>query len=401
MGTNPIERRRRATGRLGLVEETVKQLHSTYTLVRPMFLGGALPKAAEIGFRPPSFKGALRFWWRALAWAQVAQETNDVVAALRDLHRREAEVFGSAAGERGRQSRVLLAADWQPGRPISDNAVRSQGRSGQDNGIGYLMGQGLGGRTAADSGTIRVRATFLPGTSEEGRQGVERALLVLGLLGGLGSRCRRGFGSLAIEELEGDRRLDLAIPRTVDQLATVLKLLIGDRPPAQPPYSAFSAQSRIDLSLLGPSAARVHCEVGGKMREFREALADDTRRAREAADGKEPDQPPDRTIFGLPLQFYFKRDRATVFVEPARNRAKLDRRASPLLIHIHCLTGESAGGRFVALQTFLPAQFLPEQVGVQVRRKGGRSFPFPRFSPPEALVAQYLDGFPGPRTLLP
>jgi CRISPR-associated protein Cmr1 len=377
----------------------VKQLFATYTAVTPMFLT-ADPKGSEVGFRVPSFKGALRFWWRALAWSRVVEGSRNVVSALRELHRREGETFGSVVGDLGRQSRVLLSADWQPAGTVPARTVRSRGGSGPDNGIGYLMGQGLDGRDAADGGTIRVGATFRAGTSEETRLEVERALVTLGLLGGLGSRARRGFGSLVLEALDGDRALGLELPTTVEQLGAVLGKLIGDRSATRPPYSAFSARSRIDVSWVGASAATVHDAVGGQMRDFREELVEDTRRARETADGAEPDQPPERSVFGLPLQFYFKQDRATVFVEPGPPKDKIDRRASPLLIHLHRFPGEANGSRFAALQTFLPAQFLPERKGVQIRRKGGSAFAFPDFSPPEALISQYLDSFPNPRTLL-
>lgn len=380
----------------------MKQLEATYSVVTPMFLGGADPRAAGVGFRPPSFKGALRFWWRALAWSEVERAASDVAGALRELHRREGELFGSASGERAsRQSRVLLSADWQPVRTVSASEVRSSGKGGQEDGIGYLMGQGLEGRSAAVGGQIRVLATFRPGTGNRDREDVERALLTLGLLGGLGSRARRGFGSLAIDKLEGDRRLGLAVPGTVGELPPALEALIGNRTAERPPYSAFSSRSRIDTSIAGASALHVLGEVGGAMRDFRQALAGDTRRARDAADGKKPDQPPERSIFGLPLQFYFKRDRAKVFVEPAtRKDERIDRRASPLFVHVHRFAGDPGGDRFAAVQTFLPARFLPRRVGVRVQSPGKGRFDFPGFSPPGAPILRYLDAFPGRTTVL-
>jgi CRISPR-associated protein Cmr1 len=42
-----------------------------FQIVTPMFLGGAGQKAE--GIRPPSVKGALRFWWRALNWGRFRQ----------------------------------------------------------------------------------------------------------------------------------------------------------------------------------------------------------------------------------------------------------------------------------------------------------------------------------------
>ena len=44
-------------------------IEATYRINTPMFIAGAeQDKEAEL--RLPSFKGALRFWWRALAYGR-------------------------------------------------------------------------------------------------------------------------------------------------------------------------------------------------------------------------------------------------------------------------------------------------------------------------------------------
>ena len=42
-----------------------------YRIVTPMFLGGEAQQADPTQFRNASFKGALRFWWRALNWGRM------------------------------------------------------------------------------------------------------------------------------------------------------------------------------------------------------------------------------------------------------------------------------------------------------------------------------------------
>ena len=46
------------------------EIEATYRVVTPMFCGGAGAGSAEL--RMPSFKGVLRFWWRALARPRTA-----------------------------------------------------------------------------------------------------------------------------------------------------------------------------------------------------------------------------------------------------------------------------------------------------------------------------------------
>ena len=43
---------------------------ATYQVTTPLFLGGAKPEdSAEL--RPPSIKGLLRFWFRAIVWPRL------------------------------------------------------------------------------------------------------------------------------------------------------------------------------------------------------------------------------------------------------------------------------------------------------------------------------------------
>lgn len=72
------------------------RIDATYRVATPLFCSGADPNRAEI--RLPSFKGALRFWWRALAWPRYGGN-------LGEIQKQEDALFGSAGGE---QSRVLM-----------------------------------------------------------------------------------------------------------------------------------------------------------------------------------------------------------------------------------------------------------------------------------------------------
>ena len=72
------------------------EIEATYRVVTPMFCAGAEPEQAEL--RLPSFKGVLRFWWRALSWSRLG---GDLAKILEE----EAELFGSSSGG---QSRVSL-----------------------------------------------------------------------------------------------------------------------------------------------------------------------------------------------------------------------------------------------------------------------------------------------------
>jgi len=73
----------------------MKEIKAIYRIVTPMFIGGANQDPSD-GIRPPSFKGALRFWWRALNWGKFYHECRDKKKALQALHQEELRLFGSA-----------------------------------------------------------------------------------------------------------------------------------------------------------------------------------------------------------------------------------------------------------------------------------------------------------------
>lgn len=368
----------------------MKRLEVTYSIVTPMYLGDA--NQASTSFRIPSLKGALRFWWRALAWKEAASQGSSPASALRALHAREAALFGSAAGrDSGTQSKVLLSLKSPKANGTPNKAERRIPFQHGGLGVTYLKGQGLSGRHPLSTTSVSIVVNFHPRTGVPERKSVEKALFLLGLLGGLGSRARHGFGSTVLTSMTGDRSLTVAIPRDRLRLGLALKQLIEERPNACPPFSAFSSDSRVDLSFLGNSPHDVLGSLGDKKREYRKtSLEGDNKRARAVANGNDLDGPIERSIFGLPVQFYFKEDAAKVFVAP--KISKIDRRATPLLTHIHYLPDEPPETRYAAVQTHLPAQFLPTNAQVGVKGRGNsRSFPSKVLS--QTVITTFLDSF--------
>ncbi len=74
------------------------EIEATYRVTTPMFCGGVNQQEAEL--RLPSFKGVLRFWWRALAWSRLQGD-------LKAIKREEDALFGSADGGQARVSMRL------------------------------------------------------------------------------------------------------------------------------------------------------------------------------------------------------------------------------------------------------------------------------------------------------
>jgi CRISPR-associated protein Cmr1 len=177
----------------------------------PLFNGGAGTLPADTGIRVPSLRGAMRFWFRALA----GSVTGPDLKLLADLER---TVFGGALGDRGSGSPVQLRIPRQP--PLTPARgthafLPAPGASRRDREehvgywIVYLLGQGLA--NLRDCTLLRPYVAPGEGLDVKFRFGGDAGPAALALAslwltctyGGVGARTHRGFGGLRIVEATG------------------------------------------------------------------------------------------------------------------------------------------------------------------------------------------------------
>lgn len=312
-----------------------------YRITTPMFLGEADAKSVDAKiFRNASYKGALRFWWRATQWGKFLSEAGgDVRTALSSLHKKEGELFGLASdGEDSRQSRVRIQTSLLPEISRIEKEYIGSEKDFGVTGIKYLLGQGADGRKYIKSRTLQVTLQFHE-VNDEGKkisaddiQSIESAAIALGLFGGLGSRARKGLGSLSLQTMTPVVGEEASFTKLSEIETFIGKLDFSAS--AEAPLTAFSKGSDIVITNQGSDALKLLGEVGVKMSEFRKA----------PENKKEPrGELPMRAVFGLP------------------HKHISERRASPLFIHVHALEG----GELAVIQTLLPAQFLPGNTGTK------------------------------------
>lgn len=347
------------------------EIEATYRVVTPMFCSGADPITAEL--RLPSFKGVLRFWWRALAWSRLGGD-------LGRIKQKEDALFGSADGGQSSVS-MRLVPGVLPDRvrkgevlTLSHADRRKLGEGARYLGYG-VMEAFASRRKGTEAGeltcpclrspfefTIRmwVREGKRNGHDHSGQLALlEDALVCLGTHGGMGAKSRKGYGSLVLRSLRVDGEQRWRPPQTASDLGNVLAGLRRSHDPANlPEYTALSAQTRqvlvpsdrneaMDLlDLVGRELMR-HRSWGqhGKLfgRESEKNFRDD----HDLMKSSRPDRHPRRIAFGLPHNYGKRR------VGP--HDGQIDRRASPLFIHIHECSDSP-----VAVLSFLPARFLPK-----------------------------------------
>ncbi len=175
--------------------------------ITPLFMSGSDSKTPEL--RPASFKGMMRFWWRA-----VQSESN-----VQELKQREAEIFGGSGDKEGK-SKILIKVYPQPREFGSNLQQENQLRwnfnrqtrrlEGLHQGIGYLFYSLI--QRNRERQYIKPDFEFHLEISSNNLESFKHAVNALWAaiyLGGFGSRSRRGAGSIEVISLESNNSIDV------------------------------------------------------------------------------------------------------------------------------------------------------------------------------------------------
>jgi len=219
-------------------------------------------------------------------------------------------------------------------------------------------------RPMIPSGEFTVELRISRRLGEQQVEQVKRALILLGTVGGLGSKSRKGFGSLSLVSLKQDQ---LALELS-DSVEDRLRLCQIKRMSGLSSWTAWNRQSRIvTLESDAINANDLLNSVGREIVFFRswgrEGKVLDEDREGNFKDDHDLSKDksvsikfPARSVFGLP--HIYGKGKST---DPAKH----ERRASPLFIHVHQVR-ESSEPKCILV--FLPSQFLPEGERLNVFR---------------------------------
>ncbi|MEZ5847261.1 MAG: hypothetical protein R3C70_10980 [Geminicoccaceae bacterium] len=423
----------------------IHKLEATFELVTPAFVAGAVPKEkAEL--RLPSILGPLRFWWRALAWSRTTGSDDET--RLKQMRDWESALFGGPAAYDtngrptvGQGSFVGRLVPCRQSPEVNNHETRLERLVGgydrdcyapnrqrpwqrDGSGIAYLAGLGLiergrlidehgnplirrdrNGNCVPLKGAVDRRASNPIGTvfkialrtrsahpwhvpesveSAENAPSLIEALELFGLIGGIGSRARRGFGSVRLVSASGGI---LSAPTTPEQYADRLRQLLGDAR-SQADFSALSTVGHaVVVKTSATDICGLHGEMGHRLHHYRgwgfkigrgdhkvggelanhERFKSDHDWLDPVLDAPECDctpltEVPERSVFGLPHNYQSSsRPRRPVEVSPGKidpngEKAEFDRRASPLFLHIHRFDNTSPRAVWLLFEN----RFLPD-----------------------------------------
>ena len=272
----------------------------------------------------------------------------------------------------------------------------------------YLLGQGLyhfreGLLKAALSNKQSFKVILILDNQVNAQELID-TMMTFGLLGGLGSRARKGWGSISIRSLAytaQDRTLTKhAIPEDKQSYKAAIKQILSTLADDLPPFTSFSTHTRIDLSLSDSnSGVNLLTKIGSEMQLYRsygknnggghkvnvqdaeQNFKDDHDLVLDFGHGKTVNSHPKRVVFGLPHNYFYS-DKTKVDVN-----AESSRRASPLMIHIH----QFPSGEAIAVQSLMKAEFLPKNQGIQLQK--GRKVQTVKSDIDWGVISTYLERF--------
>ncbi|MCS6930256.1 MAG: type III-B CRISPR module RAMP protein Cmr1 [Saprospiraceae bacterium] len=347
--------------------------------ISPMFIGGADPDKAEL--RPPSLKGALRFWERAIARHWIFEEQRELP---QKLLRHDEELMGGAFTVQ-KKSEVSIEIHHEPVTSsknwlINGNALRSKRE-----GLKYLLFTLIVHNKEKEG----IAPDFPFQVTFRCKEGHENALekniaafWTLTYFGALGTRARRGAGAF---EVVGHEGFDLPAGISFSPDKAFVDLLreglgaaqrIFDVPEAaEHPrgYSTIGKQIWVSKSKFDTWENALQ-EIGGLMLRIRQPRRPDPKVSSEKPRFTQKTLH-QKAAFGLPVSVRNERDNVVNFA-PVREGSNLplyDRRASPLWITLAKCTRRTHW-----IVSKLEGDFMEQESSLSFKDSKGRSFSWPK-----------------------
>lgn len=347
-------------------------------IVTPLFLGGANPRGNP-ELRASSFRGAMRFWLRALLGGVLGDDPQKIFEY-------ESKVFGST--ENG--SPVIIRVEHPNLNPRSYISYSQLTQNKE--GLSYLFFSARGTRSQNERQAISPGQSFK--VTLQLKHGIQdslpletahASLWLLTHFGGIGSRSRRGGGNLQVRSVDINGNMSSSLPSFGIKAKTPEELQkeLTDKLSSLHNWAVenFNNLKSVELKeqpnfdVLHNRCCRIWIinesynnwsdalnALGQVMKSFRQRYMPDYANVKSVIQGQGSLEPVKRAAFGLPIVFYFRslnNKRETLTGETH------ERQASPLIIRIIKL----ANDRFTPLLLRFYRPILPKDEKLKLQTK--------------------------------
>jgi CRISPR-associated protein Cmr1 len=296
------------------MSEVIK-LEFTCTTITPLFLNGASQDESALELRPPSIKGMLRFWWRALK-------------GIDDIEKlQEDENFMGSSNQKIGKSKFSIKVV----KPSFDNSEICLSLD-KSLGIAYLLYSTtmLSKRSFVKPGTKRKIIFYFYEKDNSFLNEMLYSFWCLSFLGGIGSRSRRGAGNFF---------LDLEKPAQNQEIANLFNTLKITTPEQLKKFfedsiSKITSEMNSESSGKYPVLKKSKIFIFDPKNDWKTALEDIGKPFRDFRE-KHQNEINVTPNFGIPINH---RSTQTLMGAGIKNNGKvekfLDRSASPLIFKV-------------------------------------------------------------------
>jgi CRISPR-associated protein Cmr1 len=374
----------------------LKKIEFEIKAVTPIVMGGGDQNNAEL--RAPSFKGLMRFWWRA-----VKGKAN--ISDISELKKEESEIFGSADQGMGKSKFAIRVIGRVDDRYRSN--VRELFNMGKP-GLSYLFYpfrlQGPSDRYGYKANSTKFKIQ-LSSKDEDYLRIAAASFWCVVYLGGIGTRSRRGAGNLSVTKVN-----TMNFDHT-DIEKEIKKLFASEGIESQDNVKGWYEERYKSVSnIIGNSSDFFHNpsypilkgggvyvlphktsweEVlnvfGDKFREYRLRKQPDYDIVKSFIQTGNMGGTVDRAAFGLPLSFsYSSLQNRKADINPQNNR--FDRSSSPLIFKV-----VEFNGKYFPVMVHLNKQLIPANGDLQIKRGNGQSRRFNQ--PGSSIIDNFIKSF--------
>jgi CRISPR-associated protein Cmr1 len=344
----------------------------TCETITPMFLSGADGTTPEL--RPPSIKGALRFWWRAM----------NGHLGLEDLKKQEDELFG---GNEGRSKVLIRVREIEPNKTKIGEDYKLECYNGkfpkpEFEGVAYLYYSTFmqSDKKRAYFKKIKFEVELCSNDIKSIKQ-VAYIFWLCSNFGGIGSRSRRCAGNICILSVKDEKgcvskfnfvpNFDVDID-FIEYIETNIKIIKKEfnvvKTSTQTKFCSFSnCEIHIlkDYSENSPLSAVNF--IGTKFKEFRDRRQPDYNIAKNYLVSGGVTNAIERSALGLPLSFRFGSIYERGFAPEALisiDSENYERSASSLFLSIT----RTKKLHFITIINF-NSELVPEEIGLSISDK--------------------------------
>jgi len=376
----------------------MKTVTFTVKVITPLFMGGA-NQQAEI--RAQSIKGMIRYWWRICGGSK----------------EEEKKILGWGGDNAiGSKVKIIVENDNNAGTQFEKQF--DQNKRAKQTGYNYIafsldprfnVNDEKPRRECYKFGKVfSIKIVFNHFSTEEEIKKVLSAFWCLFNLGNLGSRSRRGFGSLKVLECEDIAeeefkklvyfikwKIDKPVAEWYKEQINIIKGTFSDTPIQDKDIASIGRGFQIYKLSKGNisnninqwitevqkgrkgrflantfTSERNHSPdgildiLGFLLMAYRSYLQPDYTIAKDIITGNQPRAYNiKRVAFGLPLNFYFSSRKRGGFIEAIDNNNNKFRRASPILFKVVEVSDNNYEG-FIIYQK---SKFLPDNVTIKLK----------------------------------